>query len=36
MNYHHSLNSGKLKPGDKTGDGFAGSGLAIGQFGYVA
>ena len=35
VNYHKLLNSGELRKGDRIGGCFAGSGLAIGQFGYT-
>lgn len=36
VGYKKLLDSGLLKPGEKIGGCFAGSGLAIGQFGYTA
>jgi len=35
INYHKLLNEKKIKKGDKIGGCFAGSGLVIGQFGYL-
>ena len=36
IGFHKLRQSGQIKPGDKVGGCFAGSGLAIGQFGYTA
>lgn len=35
-NFHKLFSDGKVKAGDRVGGYFAGSGLAIGQFGYTA
>jgi len=35
VNYHKLINDKKMKKGDRIGGCFAGSGLVVGQFGYV-
>ena len=35
INYHKLLNEEKIKKGDRIGGCFAGSGLVVGQFGYL-
>lgn len=36
VGFDQLVKAGKIRPGDKIGGCFAGSGLAIGQFGYIA